>query len=236
VTRERAPGKSVDLTKDHVLSLKPRCLARDVTSAVPAGSTASACDDGGGLGSYRSLLGCLQAVPEPRRRCGIRHRAAVVPAFAVAAVLAGADSVTAVTEWAQDAPPEVLQALDARRDRRGRHRWPEMGRRWSYRVKRCYFHARKPRLAGRICVLICGQRLVCVLVTTPSPPGPKRWKRWPWVVLAGVLALAGAVWFGASWLPLHVRDGVRHDLVFAGGAVLILAYVLGTAAQRLGGR
>ena len=83
--------------------------------------------------------------------------------------------------------------------------------------ERCYFHAGKPRLAGRICVLICGQRLVCVLVTTPSPPGPKRRKRWPWVVLAGVLALAGAVWFGASWLPLHVRDGVRHDLVFAGG-------------------
>src|SRR6266498_1572623 len=67
-----------------------------------------------------SLLECLEVVPEPRRRRGIRHRAAVVLAFAVAAVLAGADSVTAIIEWAQDAPPEVFQALDARTDRRGR--------------------------------------------------------------------------------------------------------------------
>jgi hypothetical protein len=34
---------------------------------------------------------------ESRRRCGIRHRAAVVLAF-TAAVLAGADSVTAIAE------------------------------------------------------------------------------------------------------------------------------------------
>jgi hypothetical protein len=63
---------------------------------------------------------CLEAVPEPRRRYGIRHRAAVVLAFAVAAVLAGADSMTAITEWAADAPSDVLAALDARCDRRGR--------------------------------------------------------------------------------------------------------------------
>jgi hypothetical protein len=44
----------------------------------------------------------------------------VVLAFAVAAVLAGADSVTAITEWAADAPPEVLLALGARADRQGR--------------------------------------------------------------------------------------------------------------------
>ncbi len=93
---------------------------QDAISAVPAGSTAAACDDDGDLHSLRSLLECLEVVPEPRRRRGIRHRAAVVLAFAVAAVLAGADSVTAIIEWAQDAPPEVFQALDARTDRRGR--------------------------------------------------------------------------------------------------------------------
>jgi len=38
--------------------------------------------------------------------------AAVVLAFAVAAVLVGADSVTAVSEWAADVPAEVLAALD----------------------------------------------------------------------------------------------------------------------------
>ena len=93
---------------------------QDVISAVPTGSCAPAVDDDGGLDGYRSLLECLEEVPEPRRRCGIRHRAVVVLAFAVAAVLAGADSVTAIIEWAADAPPEVLQALGARRDRRGR--------------------------------------------------------------------------------------------------------------------
>jgi DDE_Tnp_1-associated/Transposase DDE domain len=50
----------------------------------------------------------------------MRHRAAVVLAFAVAAVMAGADSVTAVSEWASDVPPEVLAALGAWRDGRGR--------------------------------------------------------------------------------------------------------------------
>jgi predicted transposase YbfD/YdcC len=43
-----------------------------------------------------------------------------VLAFAVAAVMAGADSVTAIAEWAGDVPPEVAEALGARRDRKGR--------------------------------------------------------------------------------------------------------------------
>jgi len=80
----------------------------------------AASDDGTELDGYRSLLDRLEAAPEPRHRWGIRHRAAVVLAFAVAAVLAGADSMTAMTEWAADAPSDVLAALDARCDRRGR--------------------------------------------------------------------------------------------------------------------
>jgi predicted transposase YbfD/YdcC len=56
----------------------------------------------------------------------MRHRAAVVLAFAVAAVMAGADSVTAIAEWARDVPPEVLEALDARCDRRGRRVPPSL--------------------------------------------------------------------------------------------------------------
>jgi hypothetical protein len=83
---------------------------------VPAGGPARGCDDDG----LQGLLEWLQTVPEPRRRCGIRHRAAVVLAFTAAAVLAGADSVTAVSEWASDAPAEVLAALGAWRDRCGR--------------------------------------------------------------------------------------------------------------------
>ena len=92
---------------------------QDVTCTVPAASpAAAACRDRDvELDDYRSLLDCLEAVPEPRRRRGIRHLLAVVLAFAVAAVLARADSITAISEWAAGASPAVLAALDARRDR-----------------------------------------------------------------------------------------------------------------------
>ncbi len=97
--------------------------AQSAICAVPAGGP-TASDHGDDLGGYRNLLECLEPVPEPRRRRGIRHRAAVVLAFAVAAVLAGADSVTAVSEWAADAPPGVLEALGSRWDRWQRRRVP----------------------------------------------------------------------------------------------------------------
>lgn len=100
-------------------------LCQDAISAVPAGSDA-ACEDCAGLHGYRSLLELLAAVPEPRRRFGIRHRIAVVLAFAVAAVMAGADSVAAIAEWAGDVPPEVLEALGARRDRHGQRIPPSL--------------------------------------------------------------------------------------------------------------
>jgi DDE family transposase len=80
-------------------------------SAVPAGGC-PACDDPADLRGYLSLPGCLGCLPGPRRRAGMRHRAAVVLAFAAA--MAGADSVTAIAGWASDVPPEVLAALGAR--------------------------------------------------------------------------------------------------------------------------
>jgi DDE_Tnp_1-associated len=92
---------------------------QDATSALPAG-TEPVFGGGADLQRYQSLRECLKAVPEPRRRCGIRHNVAVVLAFAVAAVLAGADSVTAVSERAADVPAEVLAVLGAWTDRRGR--------------------------------------------------------------------------------------------------------------------
>ncbi len=98
---------------------------QDAISAVPA-SAVSGRDDVIDLHSYESLADFLAGVPDPRRRHGIRHRIAVVLAFAVAAVMAGADSVTAIAEWAGDVPPEVLQALGACRDRRGRLTAPSL--------------------------------------------------------------------------------------------------------------
>ncbi|HET8647281.1 MAG TPA: transposase family protein, partial [Vicinamibacteria bacterium] len=53
---------------------------------------------------------------DPRQRRGRRHALGVVLAVAVAAVLAGARSLVAIGEWAQDAPRPVLAALGVRRD------------------------------------------------------------------------------------------------------------------------
>jgi predicted transposase YbfD/YdcC len=97
----------------------------DAISGVP-GAAAPGCDDDRDLRGYASLLDGLADVPDPRRRRGTRHRAAVVLAFAVAAVMAGADSVTAIAEWAWDVPPEVAEALGARQDRKGRPAPPSL--------------------------------------------------------------------------------------------------------------
>ncbi len=71
------------------------------------------------------LLQRLAQVPDPRDRRGLRHPLAGVLALATAAVLTGARSLTAITEWAADAPPLVLAALGVRRDPlTGEHRVP----------------------------------------------------------------------------------------------------------------
>jgi predicted transposase YbfD/YdcC len=62
------------------------------------------------------LLACLATVHDPRRGAGRRHPLAAILAMAAAAVLAGARSVTAIAEWAADAPQPVRAALGARRD------------------------------------------------------------------------------------------------------------------------
>jgi predicted transposase YbfD/YdcC len=62
------------------------------------------------------LLERLAQVPDPRDRRGRRHSLVGVLAVATAAVLAGARSLAAITEWATDAPPLVLAALGVRRE------------------------------------------------------------------------------------------------------------------------
>jgi len=63
-----------------------------------------------------SLLEHLARVPDPRKRRGVRHSLSSVLAAAIAAVLAGAQSFTAIGEWINDAPPPVLACLGIRRD------------------------------------------------------------------------------------------------------------------------
>ncbi|WP_370221432.1 transposase family protein [Kitasatospora sp. MAP12-22] len=50
-------------------------------------------------------------MPDLRRAKGRRHPLAFVLALAACAVLASAKSLTAIAEWAADAPPAVLTAL-----------------------------------------------------------------------------------------------------------------------------
>jgi predicted transposase YbfD/YdcC len=64
----------------------------------------------------RSLLDHLAQIADPRHRRGRRHALGAVLAVAVSAVLAGARSLTAIGEWASDAPGQVLAALGVRRD------------------------------------------------------------------------------------------------------------------------
>jgi predicted transposase YbfD/YdcC len=62
------------------------------------------------------LLERLAMIRDPRDRRGRRHPLASVLAVSAAAVLAGARSVTAIAEWAADAPRPVLAALGVRCD------------------------------------------------------------------------------------------------------------------------
>ena len=64
----------------------------------------------------QGLVAHLASVPDPRDRRGVRHRLTSLLSVAVCAVLAGAKSLTAIGEWAADAPAEVLARLGVRTD------------------------------------------------------------------------------------------------------------------------
>ena len=67
-------------------------------------------------GHCRGLAGHLADVPDPRDPRGVRHTLTSLLLAAVAGVLAGARSFTAIGEWVADAPPAVLASLGIRRD------------------------------------------------------------------------------------------------------------------------
>jgi hypothetical protein len=70
------------------------------------------------------LLAYLATVTDPRARAGRRHPLVAILVLAATAVLAGARSITAIAEWAADAPQPVRAALGTRRDpRTGRWVW-----------------------------------------------------------------------------------------------------------------
>ena len=88
----------------------PRSALRWSSPDLPAGDRALL------AGQCPSLLEYLQQVPDPRDPRGVRHSLTSLLLAAVAAVLAGAQSLAAVGEWVADAPPQVLAALGIRHD------------------------------------------------------------------------------------------------------------------------
>ena len=92
------------------LSSSPVSAALEQLSRLPASDRALLSGQCPGLAEY------LERVPDRRNRRGVRHSLTSLLMAAVAAVLAGATSFTAVGEWAADAPPQALAALGVRCD------------------------------------------------------------------------------------------------------------------------
>jgi predicted transposase YbfD/YdcC len=92
------------------LSSSPISPALEQLQDLPAGDRALLASKCPGL------LEHLARVPDPRDPRGVRHTLTSLLLAAIAAVLAGAQSLAAVGEWIADAPPQVLAALGIRRD------------------------------------------------------------------------------------------------------------------------
>jgi predicted transposase YbfD/YdcC len=67
-------------------------------------------------GEVPGLLERLAEVPDPRDPRGVRHALVIVLALTACAVLAGASSLLAVSEWIAEAPVRVLEQLGVRPD------------------------------------------------------------------------------------------------------------------------
>jgi len=76
---------------------------------------------GGLRAGGESLLECFAGVPDPRSKRGVRHSLPTILGLCTAAVLCGCVSLVEITDWVTHAEQELLGALDARRDRSGRH-------------------------------------------------------------------------------------------------------------------
>jgi hypothetical protein len=88
----------------------------DRSSPIPAAATDPDHARPLAVGDCPGLLERLAMLPDPRDRRGRRHTLASVLAISAAAVAAGARSVTAIAEWATDAPWPILAALGLRCD------------------------------------------------------------------------------------------------------------------------
>jgi predicted transposase YbfD/YdcC len=88
----------------------------DPSSSLPAALTPLAHADPLQPAEAPHLLAYLATIHDPRRARGRRHPLVAILAIAAAAVLTGAQSMTAIAEWAADTLQPVRAALGARRD------------------------------------------------------------------------------------------------------------------------
>jgi predicted transposase YbfD/YdcC len=86
------------------------------SSSIPAGLAQLAHADPLSDVEAPHLLAYLAIIHDPRAPSGRRHPLVAILALAAAAVLTGARSMTAIAEWATDAPQAVRAALGARRE------------------------------------------------------------------------------------------------------------------------
>lgn len=83
-------------------------LIDTVRTQLPADQDLPACLD---AEQQRDLVHALGAVPDPRRRRGVRYRLASLLAVAVCAVLAGACTFAAIADWVADLDPPARARL-----------------------------------------------------------------------------------------------------------------------------
>ena len=96
-------------------------MPADLSSSIPPGLAALGHADPLRPAETPDLLAYLVTISDPRARAGRRHPLVAILVLAAAAVLAGAQSITAIAEWAADAPQPVRAALGTRRDPRTGH-------------------------------------------------------------------------------------------------------------------
>jgi hypothetical protein len=111
------------------------------------------------------LLACFAAINDPRARRGVRHRLATILGLCTAAVLTGQKTLIEITEWISTADQELLAALGAGRDARGRYVPPHPDT-----VKRVFTALGAPGLADEVGAYL-GRKagIGCVSFPIPRP-------------------------------------------------------------------
>ena len=105
------------------------------------------------------LLAVLGAVPEHRRARGIRHGLASVLAVATAAVLSGANSTSAIAQYAQNLTQPALARLGARHNRRTHTYLPPSYQTLRRAIRDCDAHALDTAVTGWLHAQVSAGRL-----------------------------------------------------------------------------